>query len=288
MLGAERVEHGAQACSYEEVLLLEAEEPPVLAGVVGVEDGADRLRLGAMRLGLRVVAGVEGIEVEFLLDRLGAPHAELVHRVPAEAYHGDVVGDSEHVVGALGVVHHAAVLLDAHHVAAEADTHGLVLAAHLPGVAVDEPVVGGLVLGTVLDFLLEEAVAVAHTVAVAGDALVGHGVEEARGEATQAAVAERRVAFVLLERLEVRTELLEGFGHEVVHAEVQQIVIEQASDEEFDGEVVHALLAGIVHALLGIGLHGARLARHELYERLEAVDVARVLEGFAGKRCDRR
>ena len=76
-------------------------------------------------------------------------------------------------------------------------------------------------LGTVFDFLLEEAVAVAHAVAVAGDALVGHGVEEARGEATQAAVAERRIALVLLERLEVRTELFEGFGHEVVHAEAR-------------------------------------------------------------------
>ncbi len=83
--------------------------------------------------------------------------------------------------------------------AAEADANGLVGALDLPGVTLGEPFVGDLDLAAIYDLLLEEAVAVAHAVAVAGDSLVGHRVEEARGEAAEAAVAERRVGLLALD-----------------------------------------------------------------------------------------
>ena len=52
-------------------------------------------------------------------------------------------------------------------------------------------------------YWLEEAVAVAHAVAVAGDALVGHGVKEAGGETAEATVAEARVGLLAADGLEV-------------------------------------------------------------------------------------
>ena len=89
-------------------------------------------------------------------------------------------------------------------------------------------------LGTVHDLLLEEAVAIAHAVAVASDALVRHGVEEAGGEAAQAAIAERRIGLVLLERVEVAPKLGQAVLHKVTDAKIQQVVIEQATDQELD------------------------------------------------------
>ena len=41
----------------------------MLTGVVGVEDGADGLGLGALGIGQGVVAAVEGLQIEVLLDR---------------------------------------------------------------------------------------------------------------------------------------------------------------------------------------------------------------------------
>ena len=206
----------------------------MLTRVVGVEDGADGLGFGAMTVRCRVVAAVEGFEVEDLLDGLRAPDAQLVDGLGAIAHHGDVVGYGEHVLGIHGAEAHAPVALILLDMAAEADADGLVRAAHLPGVAVGEPFVGGLVLGAVHDLLLEEAVAIAHAVAVARDALVRHGVEEAGGEAAQAAIAERRIGLVLLERVEVAPKLGQAVLHKVMDAKVQQVVIEQTTDQELD------------------------------------------------------
>ena len=234
VLAAEGVEHAREARRHEEVFLLKAQEPSVLTRVVGVEDGADGLGFGAMTVRCRVVAAVEGFEVEDLLDGLRAPDAQLVDGLGAIAHHGDVVGYGEHVLGIHGAEAHAPVALILLDMAAEADADGLVRAAHLPWVAVGEPFVGGLVLGAVHDLLLEEAVAITHAVAVARDALVRHGVEEAGGEAAQAAIAERRIGLVLLERVEVAPKLGQAVLHKVMDAKVQQVVIEQTTDQELD------------------------------------------------------
>ena len=206
----------------------------MLTRIVGVEDGADGLSFGAMTVGVGIVAAVEGLQVEDLLNGLGAPDAKLVHRLSAVTDHGDVVRHGEHILGIHGAEAHASVALILLDMAAETDADGLVRAANLPGVAVGEPFVGGLVLGAVHDLLLEEAVAIAHAVAVARDALVCHGVEEAGGEAAQAAIAERRIGFVLLERVEVAPKLGQAVLHKVTDAKVQQVVIEQATDQELD------------------------------------------------------
>ena len=61
-----------------------------------------------------------------------------------------------------------------------------------------------------------------------------HGVEEAGGEAAQAAIAERRIGLVLLERVEVAPKLGQAVLHKVMDAKVQQVVIEQTTDQELD------------------------------------------------------
>ena len=72
------VEQAVDAGRNKQVLLLQAQQTAVLAGVVGVEDGADGLGLGALGIGQGVVSAVEGLQVKVLLDRLGSPDAQLV------------------------------------------------------------------------------------------------------------------------------------------------------------------------------------------------------------------
>ena len=148
----------------------------MLAGVVGVEDGADGFSLGALGVGLGIVAAVEGLKVKVLLDRLGRPDAQLVDGLAGIAHHGDVIRDGQDVLRVHCAVERAAVLLKALNMATKLNGHGLVLTADLPGIAVGEPLVGSLDLAAVNDFLLKQAVAVAHAVAVAGNALGCHGI----------------------------------------------------------------------------------------------------------------
>ena len=265
---------GLQARGDEEVLLLEAQHAAVLAGVVGIENRGDGLDVGAELVGAGVVAGVEGVEVEVLGVGLGRPQAQLVHDLAAKADDGHVIGDGADDLAALLGEPEVAVLLVAHDLAAKAHQHRAAVLAGLPGESVGEPVVGTLDLTAALDVLAEEAVAVAHAVAVAGDALVGHGVEEARGQAAQAAVAQARVDLLAANLLEVGAHGLDALGHEVADAEVDQIVVEQRADEELEGEVVDLLL------VLGVGarLDGARLARDELGQDVELLLAAALLE----------
>ena len=148
----------------------------MLAGVVGVEDGADGLGLGALCVGQGVVAAVEGLQVKVLLDRLCGPDAQLVDGLAGIAHNGDVVGDSQDVLRVHRAVERAAVLLKALDVTTKLNGHGFVLTTDLPGIAVGEPLVGGLDLAAVDNLLLKQAVAVAHAVAVAGNALGSHGI----------------------------------------------------------------------------------------------------------------
>ena len=83
----------------------------MLAGVVGVEDGADGLGLCALGVGQGVVATVEGLEVKVLLDRLGGPDAQLVDGLAGIAHNGDVIRDGQDVLRVHRAVERAAVLL---------------------------------------------------------------------------------------------------------------------------------------------------------------------------------
>ena len=181
MLLLKGVEQAVDAGRDKQVLLLQAQQTAVLASVVGVEDGADGLGLGALGIGQGVVAAVEGLQVKVLLDRLGSPNAKFVDGLAGIAHHGDVVGNGQDVLRVHRAVERAAVLLKALNVATELDGHGLVLTTDLPGIAVGEPLVGVLDLTAVDDLLLKQAVAVAHAVAVAGNALGCHGIQEACG-----------------------------------------------------------------------------------------------------------
>ena len=189
MLLLKGVEQAVDTGRNKQVLLLQAQQTAVLAGVVGVEDGADGLGLGAFGVGQGIVAAVEGLKVKVLLNRLCGPDAQLVDGLAGITHYGNVIGDGQDVLRVHRAVERAAVLLKALNMATKLDGHGLVLTADLPGIAVGEPLVGGLDLATVNDFLLKQAVAVAHAVAVAGDALGCHGIQEARCQTAQATVA---------------------------------------------------------------------------------------------------
>ena len=193
------VEQAVDTGRNKQVLLLQAQQTAVLAGVVGVEDGADGLGLSALGIGQSIVAAVEGLQIKVLLDRLGGPDAQLVDGLACIAHDGDVIRDGQDVLRVYRAVERAAVLLKALDAAAKLNGHGLVLTTDFPRIAVGEPLVGGLDLAAVDDLLLKQAVAVAHAVAVAGNALGCHGIQEARGQTTQATVAQGRIGLLVLD-----------------------------------------------------------------------------------------
>ena len=280
------VEQAVDAGGDKQVLLLQAQQTAVLAGVVGVEDGADGLGLGALGVGQGIVAAVEGLQIEVLLNGLGGPDAQLVDGLTGIAHDGDVIRDGQDVLCVYRAVERAAVLLKALNVATELDGHGLVLTTDLPGIAVGEPLVGCLHLAAVDDLLLKQAIAVAHAVAVTGDALGCHGIQEARCQTAQASVAQSRIGLLVLDDGQVEAHVVERLGDHVAHAKVEQVVVEQTADQKLDREIVHALFALGGDAGVTAGGNGAGLLGHELGQGVKAVQVAGGLDALAADAHD--
>ena len=104
----------------------------------------------------------------------------------------------------------------------------------------------------VVNLLAKEAVVVVDAVAVARHVEGGERVEEAGGEAPEAAVAEGRVLFGVLDLLNVAAEAVEGFVEGVVEPQIEDVVGQGSTDEKLHGEVVDAFGAGFSVAGLGL------------------------------------
>mmetsp|Transcript_12733 Transcript_12733/g.53542 ORF Transcript_12733/g.53542 Transcript_12733/m.53542 type:complete len:680 (+) Transcript_12733:784-2823(+) len=269
-------DHVLDGGADEEVLLLEAQLLALVRPVVGVEHGGDGLGALLVEDGRHVVAGVERLQVE-VLGGLGTPQAQVGRVLGAEAWDRVVVRHRLDLLGRHPAEALAAVVVVHLHVAVEAHGVAHAHALDLPGVPEGEPVVGALVLEAVGDELLEHAVLVADAVAPRGQVERRHRIEEARGQAAQAAVAQRGVVLLLDDGLQVVAELRERLLVLRLEAEVRDDVEQRAAHQELHRKVVHALRVRGVEVRLRVvpALHQA--VAHAVRDRLVRLAVVELV-----------
>ena len=107
--------------------------------------------------------------------------------------------------------------------------------------------------------------------AIAGQAQRGDGIQEARGQATQATVAERRLDLEFLDLVEVVACGGELVLNLVVDAEVDHVVDEQLADQKFGGNVIELFLAVVERA-------GSGALLREFDQQLVNATVVELLE----------
>ena len=126
--------------------------------------------------------------------------------------------------------------------APEFDLDREIRALHAPGIPVLEPMVRFFDLASLVYLLLEHSVAVAYAVAVAGQVQGCQAVQEAGGQPAEAAVAQPRVRFLILDPVIVESQLVQDLADSVHAAEVHEVVAEGPAHQEF-GRKVEGLLA---------------------------------------------
>ena len=220
----------------EEVFLLEPEFLAVFRRIVGIQNPADRARQSLGSTGGKVISPVEALEIEFLRG-LGRPEAQRV--AP-----GSLPSDDRRVIGRC---HHdffgmpiglALVVIDV-----TAETHGVARfgAFKFPRVALCQPCFRLFDLLSMIEALLEQPVFVADTVPKGRDAHGRHRVHEARGQSTQAAIAQRRIRFVVNDRIVILTQLRDRCFHFVFELQIRDHVFDQPANQELHRQVIDAL-----------------------------------------------
>ena len=230
----------------EDILLLDAQALALPGRVVRVEHAGDILGLVLLFQCLDIVLGVEGVEVQLLLC-LALPQAE---RTDSRG----LIADDRHVVG------HAVDGL-----VGKVDLNGQLVAAMAPWVAVFGPVVGVLALAAAHKRLLEQAEAVAQTIAGQRQVERGGAVQEAGGETAKAAVAERCV-LNMLQTGQIDALFSEGGLHFAQDAEVKEVAVDQTADQILRGEIERAAARRLT--ALGLGPVVADLHHDDLAQRL--------------------
>ena len=124
-----------------------------------------------------------------------------------------------------------------------------------------------------IDLLLEQTVLVVDAVAVAGQSERRQRVQKAGSQTPQPAVSERRIRLARLDFVQVRSQVAQRFPALLANPQIQEIVPQVLSRQEFDRKIIQALpiaapvsLLGFEHALDHLIPAGQR-HRHEQLAR---------------------
>ena len=118
-----------------------------------------------------------------------------------------------------------------------------------------KPIVGGLLLPSIHDGLLEHAVLVAQAIASSGELHGGHRIEETCRQPAEAAVTQARIGFLLEQLQPVDVFILNHLLRDRIEHEVGNVVGQRTANEKLEREVVDAL--GILLFVGSLGLHPA-------------------------------
>ncbi len=129
------------------------------------------------------------------------------------------------------------------HFAAEADAVGALAPLELPRIAVGQPGFRQLDLPAIVDALAEHAVHIADAIAVSRDAEAGEALHEAGRQPPEAAIAERRVGFQILQLRQIEAMAAQRLFHLAGQPHVAQRIAQQPADEEFEAEIIDPLAA---------------------------------------------
>jgi len=162
--------------------------------VVRIKDARQRFRVQRFDDRSDEIAAAEQLKVE-RVRCLGAPQAKRVDRLATVTDRRPIIGDADQCRGV--VRDHAQQSSTRFERAGDGHLDAFVGAHDLPRIGMTQPVVRALLLPAVADFLPEDAMLVAQSVAHRRQLHRGHRVEEARGQTAEAAVAQTRIGLLV-------------------------------------------------------------------------------------------
>ena len=230
-----------ERCADQEVFLHQAQLLAVIGVVLRIKHLGNLRRDGIAVLGRAVViAGGELLQVEVLRQN-STPRAQTIDNVAAIAENRQIIRNGDDILRVLDgdVISAADPVFD--QLTAEADLNRVALRRDFPRIAVGQPLIRNLDLLTVYNALTEQTVLIADGAAHRRQIQRRQRIQEAGSQTSQTAVAQRRFRLLMKHAAQSQTQLFKRLFVFLGRAEVEQVVVQPASRQELNREIVKTL-----------------------------------------------
>ena len=97
----------------------------------------------------------------------------------------------------------------------------------------------------IVQYLMKQAIVIVQSDSLARQSERCNGIQEARCQSAKSAVSKRRLRLRLLNLRKISSVLCQNLIHSVIDLQIDQIVGKKLSDQEFCGNIIDLLLAGV-------------------------------------------
>jgi len=202
--------------------------------VVRVQDFRNRARQILLLDGFVVFALVEAGKLE-VIDGFRIPDAERIDDAVLVSEHRNIIrhgADGRIIFVNVFVLSRLRIEFNPC-VPAEADFLGMLRTLQFKRIDILQPVVRHFDLIAVPDLLLEHSVMIADAAAVGFVSESRQRIQEAGSQSSEAAVAQCRIRLLIFQRIDIAVQVFQCFPDAVILAQVEQVVSQKASDQEF-------------------------------------------------------
>ena len=242
--------------------------------IVGIKHLHDIFGQVSLFHSLLIITLVKGIQRE-AFHRLCIPDSQGIHNAVAITHDGQIIGNGTNGLVVLLEKNISAILVNTDiYMTAEFYFLRIFGAAQLEGIAILQPVIRDLALIAVLDLLFKHTVAITDAAAIRRISQGSQGIHKAGSQTPQTAIAQCRIRLLVLNDIQIQSQLLQSLLHILVALQVDHIIAQRAPHQELHGHIIDHLGVFLVIGLLRLHpmLHDLILDRigHSLKDLLRS------------------
>ena len=230
------------ACRDKEVLLFQTQFFPGIVLVSRIKHLYDILRQVLLLNSLHVITLVKGVKLE-VVDSFRIPYTQGIYNsisitddwnIKRHSAYRLVILLNKRIFSGCRIVLYV-------HISAKFYFLCIFRTAQLKRIAVFQPVIRNLYLITIFNFLLKHTVAVTNPAAVCTISQSRQRIQETCRKSSQTAVSERRIRLLILDHIQIQSQLLQCLFYFIIFTKIDQIVSKSTPHQELHRHIVNDL-----------------------------------------------
>ena len=127
------------------------------------------------------------------------------------------------------------------HITAEFYFFCVFRAAQLKRISILQPVIRHFYLITIFNLLFKQTIVVTDTAAICAISQCCQRIKKTCCQSSQTTVSQRRVRLLILDHIQIKSQLFQSFFYFFIRCQVDQIISQSSSHQKFHGQIVYNL-----------------------------------------------